>query len=115
MYCKSKEAASNEVEAIFKNVDNDNNGFLEYEEFIRACIDKKKLLDDKYLKFAFDFFDNDGSGQITIKELKTIFCGGGDHEVSANVMKQLVGDIDDNGDGQISFDEFCKMMRNILK
>ena len=115
LYCKSKEAASNEVEAIFKNVDNDNNGFLEYEEFIRACIDKKKLLDDKYLKFAFDFFDNDGSGQITIKELKTIFCGGGDHEVSANVMKQLVGDIDDNGDGQISFDEFCKMMRNILK
>ena len=104
----------NEVEAIFKNADNDNKGFLEYEEFIGACIDKNMLLDNKYLKFAFDFFDSDGSGHITIKELKQVFCGGGDHEISSKLMREIVGDIDDNGDGQISYEEFCKMMKNIL-
>ena len=32
-------------------------GYIEYEEFIRACIDKNKLMNDEYLKFAFNFFD----------------------------------------------------------
>jgi calcium-dependent protein kinase len=111
---QSNDEATNNVDRIFKNVDNDNNGYLEYEEFIRACIDKKKLLDDSYLKFAFSFFDADGSGQITIKELKEIFCGGGDVEVSGKVMKQILGNIDENGDGQISYEEFKKMMTDIL-
>ena len=114
-YGKSQEEAFKEINAIFRNVDSDNNGYLEYEEFICACIDKKKLLDNNYLKFAFDFFDSDGSGQITIKDLKEVFCGGGDLQASNKLMHDIIGDIDDNGDGEISFQEFCKMMRKILE
>ena len=31
------------------------------------------------------------------------------------LMHDIIGDIDDNGDGEISFQEFCKMMRKILE
>ena len=111
---KNKDAAKEEVNTIFRNVDNDNNGYIEYEEFIRACIDKEKLLDDNYLKLAFNFFDADGSGQITLKELKEVFCGGGDIHVSAQVIQEIIGDIDNDGDSQISYEEFRNMMRKIL-
>jgi len=44
-----------------------------------------------------------------------VFCGGGNVDVDTAIIKQLVGDIDSNGDDQISFEEFKKMMRGILK
>ena len=30
-----------EVDSIFKKLDNDNNGYIEYEEFVRASINKE--------------------------------------------------------------------------
>jgi hypothetical protein len=38
---------------------------VEYEEYIRASINKQSLLTEDILKFAFKFFDKDGSGSIT--------------------------------------------------
>ena len=66
------------------------------------------------MKLAFNFFDADGSGQITLKELKEVFCGGGDIHVSAQVIQEIIGDIDNDGDSQISYEEFRNMMRKIL-
>lgn len=104
----------NEVETIFQNVDVDRNGYIEYHEFIGAVIDKKNLINDENLKLAFDFFDIDGSGTITLNELKLVFCGGGDRQVSTNVIETIIGKVDDNGDGQISFEEFKNLMKGIL-
>lgn len=53
-------------------------------------------------------FDADGSGTISIDEIKNIFGGAGN--VSEIVWEQLVKDVDINGDGQISFKEFSAMM-----
>jgi hypothetical protein len=35
-------------------IDNDGNGYIEYEEFIRASINKDLLITEKNLKTAFD-------------------------------------------------------------
>ena len=111
---KDKTDIKANVEEIFKNVDADLNGFIEYEEFIRACIDKDKLLTDANLNFAFNFFDVDGSGSITLKELKQVFCGGGDIAISTNLIHQIINNIDSDGDGQINFAEFKVLMKGIL-
>jgi len=34
--------------------------------------------------------------------------------VSSNIIRGIMGDIDLDGDGQISYDEFKKMMKKIL-
>ena len=70
-----------EVDEIFRNVDNDNNGYIEYEEYIRASINKQSLLTEDILKFAFKFFDKDGSGSITADEVATVLFQGEDKEV----------------------------------
>ena len=60
------------IEGLMKNIDSDNNGYIGFEEFLIASINKEKLLTEKNLKMAFDVFDRDKSGGISQKELKFI-------------------------------------------
>lgn len=103
-----------EVEEIFRNVDNDNNGYIEYEEYIRASINKQSLLTEDILKFAFKFFDKDGSGSITADEVATVIFQGEDKEVSLKLTEDLIKEMDSDHNAQITFDEFKEMMRKLL-
>jgi calcium-dependent protein kinase len=106
--------ADEEVETIFKKLDNDNNGYIEYEEFVRASIDKDIFVKEEILQFAFKFFDKDGNGEITLDELKTVFCIGKDTEISEKVLFSILDKIDTDGNKEISFQEFKVMMEKIL-
>jgi len=55
---------------------------------------------------AFQSFDANGSGELTIKDLIEVM-GSEDH------ARELVGEIDLNGDGVISYDEFKAMMQGL--
>jgi calcium-dependent protein kinase len=114
VFNKNLDEATSDVERIFKIVDADRNGVLEYEEFIRACIDKKTLLNDTYLRLAFNFFDRDESGSISLKEMKEFFCGG-NYTVGLKVLEKVISEVDINHDGQVSFEEFKVMMDKFIK
>ena len=99
---------------LMKNIDNDNNGFIEIDEFIRATINKEKLLTEKNLKMAFDFFDRNKNGRISAKELKYILKDG-NVNTNDSVWKNMIKEIDLNKDGQINFYEFKQMMKNVVE
>jgi len=61
---------------IFNEIDTSGNGFIDYTEWIAATIDKKKLLNERNLRTAFDAFDQDKSGAISKDNLKTVFGQG---------------------------------------
>jgi calcium-dependent protein kinase len=105
--------ATNEVNRMMEIIDVDGNGFIEYEEFLRATMDRNKLLTTENLKIVFDMFDKDRSGKITPDELKQIL--GKDSDISNDVWNQMVKEIDENEDGEISFEEFRKMMDKLLE
>ena len=50
--------------------DIDNSGTIDYGEFIAATIHLNKLEREEHLVAAFQYFDKDGSGSITIDELQ---------------------------------------------
>lgn len=50
--------------------DIDNNGTIDYGEFLAATIHLNKLEREENLLSAFSYFDKDGSGFITIDELQ---------------------------------------------
>jgi calcium-dependent protein kinase len=109
------ETLKEDIDQIFLNLDSDNNGFIEYEEFIRAAIDKEVFLKDNILKFAFRYFDKDDSGEISYNEIEEVFKGSitkGDVEEN---LKKIIKEVDTNGDGLIDFGEFCDVMRLLLK
>lgn len=103
-----KEEATKEVERIMEIIDFDCNGFIEYEEFLRASLDKKKILTTENVRAVFRIFDKDNSGRISPVELKQVMGQG--VEIEENVWKEIISEIDLNGDGEICFYEFDRMM-----
>ena len=106
------------VNIIFNNIDTDHNGFIEYEEFIRAAVDKEYFLSENFLRFAFDYFDRDKNGQISFIEIKQLFNQSEKNKYNNEIQNQLqknFQEMDINGDGILSFEEFVKMTKKILK
>jgi calcium-dependent protein kinase len=105
-----------DVEEIYKNLDMDNNGYIGYEEFVRAAVSKEYFVRDNVLRFAFRYFDKDGSGEITFDEIEALFSQSISdktkvHETLVNIIKE----VDKNNDGKINFDEFSKVMKRMLR
>ena len=105
-----------DVATIYKNIDMDNNGYIEYEEFVRAAVSKEKFLNENVLRFAFRYFDKDGSGEITFNEIEEVFKQSiADKNKVHESLKKIISEVDTNGDGVISFDEFSTVMKKMLK
>ena len=57
----------------------------------------------------FNLFDTDHSGYITLIDMKRV-CGELSEALSDNELNDMIERADLDGDGQISYDEFVKMM-----
>jgi calcium-dependent protein kinase len=112
-YYKNEKIAEKELEEIIKKIDQDNNEYIEYEEFIRATVNLDTLLTEENLKLAFGAFDKDNSGVLDAEEIK-IALGLMDSDEN-DIIKEIINEIDQNGDGSISFEEFKNMMVKVLQ
>merc|ERR1711937_34686 len=61
------------------------------------------------IKEAFDLFDNDGSGAISVNELTSAMKSLG-FDVKHAVVYNMVSDLDADGSGEIEFGEFLDVM-----
>lgn len=103
------ESNSETLLSIFKAVDTDQSGFIDYTEFLAASLPRSLYLREDYLKSAFNMFDRDGSGKIDMVELAQILEGE-EKRSSMEEIKMYIKKIDVNGDGLIDYDEFKQMM-----
>ena len=103
----------NSIEGLIRNIDSDNNGYIGFEEFCIALINKEKILTEQNLRMAFNIFDRDKNGCISQNELKYIL---GEYNPNAKdqLWKKMIEQIDLNRDGQISYEEFHKMMMDVI-
>ena len=92
---------------IFSLLDGDHNGYIDYEEFLRATLDKKLLTNEKMLKLAFNFFDEEGCGFISRDKIKNYFIDG---TINEELFNNIFDEIDLDKNGRIDFDEFKEMI-----
>jgi calcium-dependent protein kinase len=57
-------------------LDLNDNGLIEYSEFLIANLDPAKIIREDRLREVFNMFDVDRSGEITVDEIKKILGGG---------------------------------------
>jgi calcium-dependent protein kinase len=96
------------VQKVMESCDADGSGFIDYSEFIVASMNLQTLLSKQNLQAAFQAFDRDGSGKISMAELKEMLGGVGDGRDS--MWKQLISEADLDGDGEIDIAEFSRLM-----
>ena len=100
-----------DIEKMFKSVDIDGSGFIDYSEFVVASMNEKNLCTNEKLQQAFRMFDKDNSGFISSEEIKEILGFG--KTISEEAVNDIINQVDANGDGQISFEEFSHMMKRL--
>jgi calcium-dependent protein kinase len=52
--------------------DMNNNGMVDYTEFLAASLKSKIYLEEVTLRRAFSFFDQDKNGKITVEEMANV-------------------------------------------
>ena len=110
--CFDHKITKEEAEQIFSNIDYDNNGTISFDEFLKAAIDKKKLLTEEKLKAAFALFDMNGDGDIEAKELQGVM--GENNDIQGDVWAKMIAEVDLDGNGVIDFEEFKDMMKKLI-
>jgi len=91
-------------------IDSNQNGLIDYSEFIAACLESHNYLKENHLRQAFSYFDKDNSGTISREELRTCLQGE-EFLLSEEEINNLLAGVDQDGDGEVDYREFIDMMR----
>ena len=116
------------AQSLFRVFDEDHSGKLTFYEFVQANNVRNLDTPEDKLGWMFDAFDADGGGTVDADEINDIVVGlfrlGGieeDQDLLAACVFDVLEAVDQEGDGEISKDEFvknamkCKFIFNMLK
>lgn len=99
-----------EIETIMMSVDTDNNGAINFNEFIAATLDVSIYKDYHKLEKAFKFFDKDHDGQIDELELKNSLAGKEFKHIDTKIFSKALEESDNDKNGKVDFKEFLRTM-----
>lgn len=102
-----------ELKRMMEEIDTDRDGYISLDEFADFCRgginDQDVDGGAKELKDAFEMYDHDKNGLISASELHLVLNRLGE-KCSVHDCSRMIGSVDCDGDGNVSFDEFKKMM-----
>ncbi|XP_071723908.1 probable calcium-binding protein CML18 [Rutidosis leptorrhynchoides] len=100
-----------QLETLTHKVDTNNNGLIEFSEFVTLVapelIPEKSPYSKDQMKQIFKMFDKDGNGYITASELESSMAKLG-HALTGEELTAMIKEADADGDGMISFEEFSR-------
>merc|ERR1711924_557064 len=98
------------LQDMINEVDADGNGTIDFPEFCTLMARKMKDTDtEEELIEAFRVFDKDGNGFISAAELRHIMTNLGE-KLTDEEGDEMIREADIDGDGQINYEEFVKVM-----
>ena len=97
----------NDIKLLFKSIDLDQNGKIDYTEFLAATLNKSNYGKNERLFEAFCRFDKDKDGVITKEELLQALKAEKSQE---SEVENYIKAVDKNGDGKIDYKEFLSLM-----
>eukprot|EP00244_Chara_vulgaris_P003097 TRINITY_DN1554_c0_g1_i1.p1 TRINITY_DN1554_c0_g1~~TRINITY_DN1554_c0_g1_i1.p1 ORF type:complete len:161 (-),score=53.13 TRINITY_DN1554_c0_g1_i1:35-517(-) len=106
-----QDLSEEELMEVVNEVDSNQTGSVEFREFIRVVEGggKKGAALHKELKDAFQIYDKSADGKISADELQVVLKKAG-CDVSEKQVAAAVKAADVDGDGNVSYNEFLKLL-----
>ncbi|CAG9317318.1 unnamed protein product [Blepharisma stoltei] len=100
-----------DIDAIMKNCDTNENGTIEFSEFLATAINWNKMISKEMVEKVFKLYDITGNGMLNLTELQYSMP-----MVPKKELKKFIRLIDTNHDRVISYEEFVVFIKKrILK
>lgn len=94
----------------YNPVDVDQNGTIEFDEFLMLMAHKIQRVDEQEdLLTAFRVFDKNGDGYISASELKSVMESLGE-EMTDEQIHEMIREADTDGNGLIDYSEFMYVL-----
>lgn len=102
-----------ELSQMIEKIDANCDGCVDINEFgelYRSIMNERDEEDD--MKEAFDVFDQNGDGFISVDELRSVLVSLGVKQGrTAEDCKRMIMKVDVDGDGRVNYKEFRQMMK----
>lgn len=104
-------ATPTEIEDLINDIDLDQSGTLDLDEFIKMMTMVAKPANfEEEMRSAFKVFDKDGSGTISKDEMAQVMKLFGDSLTNED-LDVMLREVDKNGDGTIDYEEFVNFFK----
>lgn len=101
---------SKEIKSTMAEIDKNGDGYIDLKEFADFHHSRgQTLADSKELRDAFDLYDLDKNGLISVTELHAVLRKLGE-KGSLSDCRKIISSVDTDGDGNVNFEEFKRMM-----
>ncbi|KAG7557761.1 EF-hand domain [Arabidopsis suecica] len=106
----------NELTQIIQKIDVNGDGCVDIEEFGELyktiMVEDEDEVGEEDMKEAFNVFDRNGDGFITVDELKAVLSSLGLKQgMSLEECRKMIIQVDVDGDGRVDYKEFRQMMK----
>lgn len=105
------EPKKEEIRKMIAEIDKDGSGTVNFDEFLDMMTVKMGERDsrEEILK-AFRLFDDDETGKISFRNLKRVAKELGE-TMTDEELQEMIDEADRDGDGEVSQDEFLRIMK----
>ena len=104
--------SNEEFQKIIERVDFDNDGYIDFPEFLQATVNLNNLFTEENLKIAFNSFDIHSDGTVSVLELEEIL--GFNDKTNRNVIFEFMKEINKTETDEFTFEEFKIIVMKFL-
>jgi centrin-3 len=94
------------MKEFFVKYDKDENGIIDFREFLAMCIDVNTKDTEQNLSKLFSAADQDGNRKLTHEELRAGIALRTKKNIDDDEVTALIEQLDVDADGEISYNEF---------
>jgi len=107
------EPTMKEIQTLVADVTPECSNSLSYEEFMKIMLIKMTAEESQSeILRAFRLFDDDKTGKISFENIKRVSIEL-EEELTDEEIRDMINQVDEDGDGEISLEEFVKLFKKM--